>query len=130
MSFIETVSRIGMAIDGMGVAVIMLGAVVSSGLFVAHLPRRPDRAYREFRQNLGRSILIGLELLVAGDIINTILVTPNGESVAALAGVVAIRTFLSISLTVEMTGRWPWRQPTVSPETTAAGGQFDAAADS
>lgn len=46
---------------------------------------------------------------MAGDIVKTIVVTPNAQHVAALAGVVAIRTFLSLSLTVEMTGRWPWR---------------------
>ncbi|POX91053.1 hypothetical protein C3477_10195 [Mycobacterium kansasii] len=110
MSFIETVVRVGMAIDGLGVAVIIIGAVGAIVLFLCRAPRNAGLAYREFRVQLGRSILVGLELLVAGDIIKTIALKPNAQSVAALAGIVAIRTFLSFSLTVEMTGRWPWQQ--------------------
>ena len=63
-----------------------------------------------FRKSLGRSILIGLELLVAGDIIRTISVAPSIESLIVLAGIVLIRTFLSLSLEVEIEGRWPWRR--------------------
>ncbi|KAA1252190.1 DUF1622 domain-containing protein [Mycobacterium simiae] len=110
MSFIESVARVGMAIDGLGVAVIIVGAVVAIVLFLCRAPRNAAHAYREFRVQLGRSILVGLELLVAGDIIKTIALKPNAQSVAALAGIVAIRTFLSFSLTVEMTGRWPWQE--------------------
>jgi uncharacterized membrane protein len=110
MTFIGTVDRIGTAIDCVGVALIIVGVVYAIACFLVAVLRKADSAYRGLRQNLGRSILIGLEFLVAGDIIKTIVVTPNGNSVAALAGVVAIRTFLSISLTVEMTGSWPWRQ--------------------
>jgi len=65
-------------------------------------------AYREYRQQLGRAILLGLEFLVAGDIINTVAVDPSFRSVGVLAGIVAIRTFLSFSLEVEIEGRWPW----------------------
>lgn len=110
MSFLESVARVGMAIDGMGVAVIIIGAVVAIVVFLCRAPRNAGQAYREFRVQLGRSILVGLELLVAGDIIKTIALKPNAQSVAALAGIVAIRTFLSFSLTLEMTGRWPWQE--------------------
>jgi uncharacterized membrane protein len=65
-------------------------------------------AYRDYRQHLGRAILLGLEFLVAGDIINTVAVDPTFRSVGVLAGIVAIRTFLSFSLEVEIEGRWPW----------------------
>ena len=68
----------------------------------------PD-TYRRFRQQLGRSILLGLELLVAADIIRTVAVTPTLSSVAVLALIVAIRTFLSFSLELEISGRWPWQ---------------------
>jgi uncharacterized membrane protein len=67
-------------------------------------------AYRDLRQSIGRWILLGLELLVAGDIIRTVAVTPTFTSVGVLAMIVAIRTFLSFSLEVELTGRWPWTQ--------------------
>jgi len=61
-----------------------------------------------FRQNLGRSILLGLELLVAGDIVRTVAVAPTLETVLVLALIVLMRTFLSMSLEVELKGRWPW----------------------
>jgi uncharacterized membrane protein len=67
-----------------------------------------DQAIATFRSNLGRAILLGLEFLVAADIINTVAVTPTLLSVAVLAGIVIIRTFLSFSLEVEIEGRWPW----------------------
>ncbi|NYI96980.1 DUF1622 domain-containing protein [Streptomonospora nanhaiensis] len=71
-------------------------------------------AYRPYRQGLGRAILLGLELLVAADIIRTVAVAPTFRSVGVLAGIVLIRTFLSFSLEVELEGRWPWqsRKPT------------------
>ncbi len=66
--------------------------------------------YRLYRQLLGRSILLGLELLVAADAIRTVAVTPTFESVGVLAMIVLIRTFLSFSLELEITGRWPWQK--------------------
>ncbi|BDB42019.1 MULTISPECIES: DUF1622 domain-containing protein [Mycobacterium] len=110
MTYIQIVDRIGAGIDGVGVAVIILGAVNAIARFLSGALRKQPQAYQQLRVDLGRAILVGLEFLVAGDIIRTIVVTPTGQSVAVLAGVVAIRTFLSISLTVEMTGRWPWRR--------------------
>jgi uncharacterized membrane protein len=71
-------------------------------------------AYEFFRRRLGRAILLGLEFLVAADIIRTVAVTPSGESVAVLGGIVLIRTFLSFSLQLEMTGAWPWQQRSVA----------------
>ena len=66
--------------------------------------------YSRFRRVLGRAILIGLELLVAADIIRTVAVTPTIESVSVLGLIVLIRTFLSWSLEVEISGRWPWQK--------------------
>ena len=63
-----------------------------------------------FREQLGRSILLGLEFLVAADIIRTVAVTPDARSVAVLGGIVLIRTFLSFSLQLEVTGYWPWQK--------------------
>ena len=72
--------------------------------------RNRDKAVANFRSSLGRAILLGLEFLVAADIINTVAVTPTLLSVAVLAGIVIIRTFLSFSLEVEIEGRWPWQR--------------------
>jgi uncharacterized membrane protein len=72
--------------------------------------RRETGVYQRFRQQLGQTILLGLEFLVAGDIVRTVATTPNLTSVAILAAIVLIRTFLSFSLEVEITGRWPWQK--------------------
>ena len=64
---------------------------------------------------MGRSILLCLEFLVAADIINTVAIEPTLESLAVLAGIVIIRTFLSFSLEVEIEGRWPWQRATARP---------------
>ncbi|WP_310767628.1 DUF1622 domain-containing protein [Mycobacterium sp. Z3061] len=110
MNLLQIVDHVGSAIDVAGVSVIVVGCLIACSLFLLHVARDAAQAYRDLRNNLGRAILIGLEFLVAGDIVKTIVVTPNTQHVAALAGVVAIRTFLSLSLTVEMTGKWPWRE--------------------
>jgi uncharacterized membrane protein len=70
---------------------------------------------RRFRQQLGRTILLALELLVVGNIIRTVAAEPTLTSVAILAIIVLIRTFLSFSLEVELTGRWPWQSGPASP---------------
>jgi uncharacterized membrane protein len=108
--FIESVELVGKIVDGVGVAIIAVGAVVAGGVALGRLVRRSPDTYRFFRETLGRTILLGLEFLVAADIIRTVAVTPDAQSVAVLAGIVAIRTFLSFSLELEITGRWPWQK--------------------
>lgn len=100
-----------------GVVVVVLGTFVAAGQFALALagrfPRGPhDRepALATFRRTLGRSILAGLELLVAADIIRTVAVEPTMGSVLVLGVIVLIRTFLSLSLEVEIEGKWPWRR--------------------
>ncbi len=114
-AMIETV---GKAIDAVGVAVIAIGALIAAAHAVVRLSRRTRRhsllnadvnIYKAFRRQLGASILLGLEFLVAADIIRTVAVTPEPRSVAMLAGIVLIRTFLSYSLELEITGYWPWQ---------------------
>jgi uncharacterized membrane protein len=109
MAFVEVIETVGKVIDATGVAVIVGGAVLAAVLTLSR--RVADGArYDSFRRQLGRSILLGLEFLVAADIIRTVAITPTPQSVAVLAGIVVIRTFLSFSLQVEMTGAWPWQQ--------------------
>jgi len=110
VAFIETIETVGKVIDGAGVAIIAIGAVVAAGIAIGHVIRKSTGTYRLFREQLGRTILLGLEFLVAADIIRTVAVTPDAQSVAVLAGIVAIRTFLSFSLELEITGRWPWQK--------------------
>lgn len=109
MDYYALIEGIGMTIDLIGVAVIVIGAILAAAIAIRALVRRERRAYLPFRRSLGRSILLGLELLVAADIIKTVALTPTLESVLLLGGIVLIRTFLSFSLEVELSGRWPWQ---------------------
>lgn len=127
MDFRHIIETVGQLVDFAGVAVMVIGALISIPLAVrGHQPRRlPAGAekltvYRSYRQLLGRSILLGLELLVAADIIRTVAVTPTFESVGVLAVIVLIRTFLSFSLELEITGRWPWQKEPRAQESAEA----------
>lgn len=116
MEFQETVEVVGKVIDAAGTAAIVGGALMATYLAIRGLRQRQPGVYSAFRRYLGRSILLGLELLVAADIIRTIAITPTLESVGVLAGIVLIRTFLSFSLELEISGRWPWQQPLAQPD--------------
>nr|MBP9805395.1 DUF1622 domain-containing protein [Accumulibacter sp.] len=108
-SFNEMAETVGLMFDGVGVLVIVLGTVVATVRLAAY--RRPGNdPYRQFRQDIGRGILLGLEFLVAADIIRTVAVTPTLEGVLVLGLIVLIRTFLSTALQVELEGRWPWQR--------------------
>lgn len=95
-----------------GIAVIVLGIVGASVALLLQVTRGRSAAdaFSLYRSNIGRAILLGLELLVAADIINTVAVEPSLQSIVVLAGIVLIRTFLSFSLEVEIEGRWPWNR--------------------
>jgi uncharacterized membrane protein len=112
--FKDAVDTISQVIDGVGVAVIVIGLLVATAVFLLSLRAegaRGDR-YRTYRQQVGKAILLGLEFLVAGDIIRTVAVAPTFEGVGVLAALVAVRTFLSFTLDVELEGHWPWQQST------------------
>ncbi len=109
MTFTEAIENVGKGVDAAGVATIVLGILVATAMLLRQWPLG-EGAYRQYRQRLGRAILLGLELLVAADIIRTVAVTPTFESAGVLAVIVVIRTFLSFSLEVELEGRWPWSQ--------------------
>jgi uncharacterized membrane protein len=115
MDYNHVIGRIGEVIDAAGVAVIVLGAVISACAAAIRLGRHEAGNYRRFRQQLGQIILLGLELLVAADIVRTVAAQPNLTSVAVLGGIVLIRTFLSFSLEVEISGRWPWQKDVTPP---------------
>ena len=99
------------AIEALGVSLIVLISFYALFRAALQLLRRlpGETVFTEFRQQLGRGILLGLELLIADDIIHTVAVDLTLESIGILAAVVAIRTFLSFTLEVELTGRWPWQ---------------------
>jgi uncharacterized membrane protein len=92
-----------------GTFAMFAGAVVALWLALRDRAAGGGRVYRAFRNRLGRAIILGLELLVAADILRTISTEPTLEQVAVLGIVVLIRTFLSFSLEIELEGRWPWQ---------------------
>lgn len=107
LAFIELMGEWG---DALGVAVIVIGVVWGLMRFPLDLVKQgADYAYKMVRNQITRTLLLGLEILVAADIIRTVAVSPTLTSVAVLAAIVAIRTFLSWSLILEMEGRWPWQ---------------------
>jgi len=113
-TFTAIVELVGQIIDGIGVLVVVLGLSFATYRFVVN-GRKALKPYRQFRQDIGRGILLGLEFLVAADIIRTVAVTPTLNGVLVLGIIVLIRTFLSMALEVELEGRWPW-QPKVQAQ--------------
>lgn len=111
LSLRDIVELVSLAIDVVGVLVIVAGLAIATFRFAAS--RAKDTAgYHQFRQDLGRGILLGLEFLVASDIIRTVAVEPTLEGVLVLGLIVLVRTFLSMALQVELEGRWPWQRGT------------------
>ena len=111
VTFTEVIELVGEAIDGAGVAIIVAGVIAATIAAVSRLVRHEPGVYLRYRQQLGRSILLGLELLVAADIIRSIAIDPTLTSVAVLTSTIPVRTFLSFTLELEITGRWPWQKP-------------------
>lgn len=107
MEFASIMHVITRLIEAVGVAVIVIGIAIAGWRYLT-APRSLS-SYGNLRADMGRAILLGLELMVAGDIINTVAVEPSLNSVLVLGVIVLIRTFLSLSLEVEISGRWPWQ---------------------
>ena len=103
---------IATAFEVAGVGVIFIGALVASVLFLRQGFGAPGwvDAFSCYRANLGRGILLGLEILVGADIIATVTAPLTFQSVGLLGLIVLIRTFLSFSLETEIEGQWPWRR--------------------
>ena len=108
MNWIEWITW---GVEVVGIAIIVAGAFGALAIFLVRVAtgRPRDASVSAFRTELGQSILLGLEFLVAADIVSTVAIEPTLDSLAVLAGIVLIRTFLSFSLEVEIEGRWPWR---------------------
>lgn len=105
----ELINAAGLVVDLAGVAIILVGATISTFAFLGRL-WSGGPAYRLYRKDVGRSILLGLEFLVGGDIIRTVSVEhPGLEDVLVLGVIVLIRTAMSFSMEVELEGRWPWQ---------------------
>lgn len=112
MTFTETMDHVAVGVEFVGVAVLVVGLVWSAVRAVARLRSTRDgrSTYKELRETIGGTLLLGLEILVAADLIRTVAVAPTMSNVLVLGLIVAIRTFLSFSLQVEIDGVVPWRR--------------------
>jgi uncharacterized membrane protein len=109
--------RAALGIEVLAVAGIVAAIVFGTGRFLFHLASGLEAAYRIYKQHLAKALLLGLEFLVAADIVRTVALDATLTNVAILGALVVVRTFLSWSLVVEMDGRWPWQgaEPAESP---------------
>ena len=112
MDIKHTIELIVSVFELAGVAVLVVGSLIAFVRCIASLIRFRDgpAAYRHLRLYLGRSIVVGLEILIAADIIRSVAIEPTFASVGVLGLIVLIRTFLSWSLDVEINGEWPWQR--------------------
>ena len=105
------ISTIGYTIEAMGVIVILAGILRATRCTMANLPSDDrDTVFSQFRHNFAQSTLVGMDFLVAGDIIRTVIVSHSLTDISTLALLVAIRTVLVFTLHLELEGRWPWQQ--------------------
>jgi uncharacterized membrane protein len=121
MGFEEAMDAIARGVEVLGILTLVVGlaaALVRAGLALLG-GQGAEVSYRIVRTVFGRSILLGLEFLVAADIIRTVAVQPSLQNVAVLGLIVLIRTFLSFSLEVEIDGRWPWRRAALGRATSS-----------
>lgn len=107
-AFTRGIENVGKGVDVVGVATIVLGIAVATVVLVLR-HRDTEDAFRTYRRGIGRAILLGLEFLVAADIIKTVAVDPTFASAGVLVIIVIVRTFLSFTLELELSGRWPWQ---------------------
>lgn len=124
MTFTETMEHVTAGVELLGVGVLVLGLVWSAARAVLGLRRRDGgrRVYADLRESIGGTLLLGLEILVAADLIKTVAVAPTVENVLVLGLIVLIRTFLSFSLQIEIEGTFPWRRARRDPRVTPAQG--------
>ena len=108
MSWEEFISDLVKCVEAVGAGIMVIGGLVSLVAFLRDSVVKKEASYDRLRRNLGRCILLGLEVLIVADIVRTIVVDPTFESVTVLGVIVLIRILLSFSLEVEIDGTWPW----------------------
>lgn len=113
VTLLEWIEVAALSLELLAVGIIIFVALLSTALFVRRFltDRRLPAAYERYKVQLGRGLLLGLEMLVAADVVRTVALAPTLSNVGVLGILVLIRTFLSWSLTLEIEHRWPWQQP-------------------
>jgi uncharacterized membrane protein len=116
MTFAESMELVARLFEGIAALVLLVGLLISAILAVRsyHSSRDGRKAYKVLRESFGGIILLGLELLVAADLVRTVAIAPTIENVATLGLIVLIRTVLSFSIEIEIEGVAPWRRAATS----------------
>jgi uncharacterized membrane protein len=120
MSYEDHVRDVVKVVEAVGATIMIVGGLIAFARYALQTAKRAPDPYRDLRENLGRVILLGLEVLIIADIIRTIVVSQSIESVATLGLIVLIRIVLSFSLEVEIDGAWPWNQWRIDPTEVSA----------
>ncbi|MCE8035564.1 MAG: DUF1622 domain-containing protein [Halomonas sp.] len=107
--FLDGIDTIALIIEVLGVAIIVGGFAITSWRFLHHRMFHEQRAFMHYRHGIARSLILGLDFLIAGDIIKTVIIVNTGQQVATLGVIVLIRAFLAFTLHVEVEGHWPWQ---------------------
>jgi uncharacterized membrane protein len=119
VTYREFFSHVVDVVEAVGATILVVGGLGAFARFVHEIALRRDDAFGDLRKNLGRVILLGLEVLIIADIIRTIVVEQSVQSVAVLGIIVVIRVVLSFSLEVEIDGMWPWNRWRLLDQSTA-----------
>jgi uncharacterized membrane protein len=108
----QGIKWVAVGIESLAIAIIVVGAILTTVIFIRQALKEGalEDCYRKFRSDFGKSVLLGLEFLIASDIVGTVAVGPTFQDLGVLAVLVLIRTFLSFSLELEISGRWPWQK--------------------
>ncbi len=108
---VESTEILGQVFDVLGVGILVVGILVAIVLFLRALSKRvePVAAIKTFKIQIARAMTLGLEVLIAADIVQTVAVKPTIENMGALGLLVLVRTLLSWTLELEIEGRWPWQ---------------------
>jgi len=110
--FDQSIKWVAVGIESIAIGIIVLGAIITTAIFIWRVVQEGtlEECYRRFRSDFGKAVLLGLEFLIASDIVGTVAIGPTFKDLGVLGLLVVIRTFLSFSLELEITGRWPWQK--------------------
>ena len=106
----ELIEITALVIEIIGILVLVIGTFLAMGRYAFKLQGDNFRSFQKIREEIGRSILLGLEILIAADIIATVVYDAQMEQILKLGLIILIRTFLSLTLEIEIEGKWPWKQ--------------------
>jgi uncharacterized membrane protein len=113
-------------IQGLAVLIIVVSIAFGFLRYVLRLTKRTPHSYREYKRLLARSLMLALEILVAADVIRTVLLDLTAQGLEILGALVVVRTFLSWSLVVEIEGHWPWQSAALKVQKSDAYGTESA----